>query len=357
MRWAKTRGQEGTHRLTSSSMPEVSAADLVLSARDLVLGPDDYDRPTEISALVAAHYGVPAESVLVTASASYATALAFLALLEPGDEVLVETPVYPNLRILPGLAGATVRALPRRFERGFAVDAEELRSLLTERTRLVALTNLHNPSGVRLADAVLDQCAQAAAEAGAHLFVDEVYLDMAGGARTSFRAGENRIAVSSATKAYGLGGLRVGWLFAPPALVERALRLNDLFVVHPPFPSARIACRIFERQDEFQRRIREVIGRARPVLDRFMAERPDLEWVAPEHGILAFPRLRGVADSAPFLERLLGERGVNLTPGSFFGAPAHFRVAFGRAPDLLAEALRRLGAALDELQAAARPSA
>ncbi len=354
MRWAKTRGQEGTHRLTSSSMPELSAADLGLSAQDLVLAPDDHDRPREISARVATHYGVPPECVLVTASASYATALAFLALLEPGEEAIVETPSYPNLRILPGLAGASVRALPRGFASGFAVDPEELRCLLTERTRLVALTNLHNPSGVRLPDAALDECARVAAQAGALLFVDEVYLDLAEGARTAFRAGGNRVTVSSATKAYGLGGLRLGWLFAPPELIERALRLNDLFVVHPPFPSAQIACRIFAQQDAFRRRIREVIGRARPVLDRFLAGRQDLDWVAPEHGLLAFPRIRGLADCEPFLERLLRERGVNLTPGRFFGAPAHFRVAFGRDPDLLAEALRRLGAALDGLPAAAR---
>lgn len=347
MRWAKTEGLKGEFRLTNSGMPDLQAEDLHLTPDDLNLHPDNYDRPRDLTRKIARYHDVPEESVLITASASHATALALLSLLGPDDEALVETPTYPPLRLIPGLAGARVNPLPRRLEEQYAIDPDDVRQRMTARTRVIALTNLHNPTGVLLPPENIAACANVAKEHDATLVVDEVYLDFVPGAQSAFAKDRNVIAVSSVTKAFGLGGLRLGWMLGPPPLIQQAIRLNDLLVVHPPFPSTSIATTVFDRRPIFQRTIDEALAITRPMIDEFMRSRDDLEWVRPEHGIVAFPRIHNLTDCGAFLDQLLSERGVNLTPGRFFGDRAHFRIAFGRDPSCLEEALLRIGLALD----------
>jgi len=352
MRWAKLHAADGQIQLTASGMPEWTVTALGLgkdSPTAWDLEPDDYDHPTRITAAVAAAFGVPEECVFVTASSSHATAIAFMALLEAGDDVLVETPNYGSMRSVASLANATVRTWPRRLEHGFALDADGLERHMRPNTRIVAVTNPHNPSGVLADPAHVEACSDVANRHGATLFMDEAYLGMAGPGLTGFVPGQNRVAVSSVTKAHGLGGLRLGWALADPPLIEKFVRLNDLFVVHPPFPSAGIAAWALEHPAVFQERLNAVRSANMPIVDRFMATREDLTCVRPEYGVLSFPCLNGMDDASPFVDRLLREHGVNVTPGRFFGRPDGFRIAVGRiTPTVLTEALARIARCLDE---------
>ncbi len=350
MRWAKTIGQEGDFRLTNSGMPDLTQADLGIPAAELTFSTKGFDRPRDLTPLVARHYGVPEDCVFVTASASHANAMVLLALLEAGDDALVESPTYPALPLLAKFSGARVIDLPRPFESGFRVDPARVRSMITPKTRVVALTNLHNPSGVRIDDATLDAISAEAARVGATVYVDEVYLDLVRGARAAFSPGSNRVSVSSATKAWGLGGIRVGWALAAPEIVRKLVLLNDYFVVNPPWPSVRVACEIFQRESVLRDRMARVIGAGRAIVEEFL-RRPEIaraiEWAPPApESIIGFPRLRDADDASPFLDRLLRERRVNLTPGRFFGARGHFRMAFSQPETVVREALDRLGAAL-----------
>ena len=149
-------------------------------------------------------------------------------MLSPGDEVLVEHPGYePLTRAAEGL-GAVVRTFERRAEEGFRVVPERVAAAVTPRTRVIVVTNLHNPSGVRTPDATLRELAQIAEARGAYLLVDEVYapfdeLPEDGVFRTSARKlAPNVVAVSSLTKCYGLGMHRIGWVLGPSEIVERA---------------------------------------------------------------------------------------------------------------------------------------
>lgn len=346
MRWAKVDAGRGEIRLTSSGLSDLTLADLQLSGTDLSLTPDGYYPPPKLTEAYARHYGVPPECVFATASCSYANAMALVSTVEAGDDVLVETPCYSVLEHLVRFAGGNVVALPRRHEHGYRLTPDDLATAWTPRTRLVVLTNLHNPTGVRLSAAELDALAEFAAARGAVSFVDEVFLDFAPDARTSFRPNDQRIVTTSVTKAYGLGGIRIGAVFADPERVERVVRLNDLFVVNPPWPSTPIALRLFERHAAARSRIDAIAAANRPLLRAFFDEHPELDVVWPEHGIVCFPRFADRRDASPFCERLLAQYGVNVVPGRFFGAPEHVRLGFGVATDVLREGLTRIGRAL-----------
>ena len=347
MRWAKVEAGRGEIRLTASGLADLRVEDLGLTAADLSLTPDGYDPPRLLTDAYSRHYGVPPECVFATASCSYANAMALLTELGAGDDALVEAPCYSVLRHLVGLAGARALELPRRFENGYRVDLDDVRRAWTPRTRLIAITNLHNPSGVLLAPAEIDAIADFAAERDAAVLVDEVFLDFAPGARTAFAPGKNRIVTTSVTKAYGLGGIRIGAAFADPERVERMVRLNDLFVVNPPWPSTPIALRLFERRAAARARIDAIVRANRPPLRAFFERRDELEVVWPEHGIICFPRFRDGRDASAFCARLLETQSVNLVPGRFFDAPEHVRLGFGVAQETLSDGLTRIERALD----------
>ncbi|MBK6940170.1 MAG: pyridoxal phosphate-dependent aminotransferase [Planctomycetes bacterium] len=346
MRWAKVDAGRGEIRLTSSGLSDLTLADLQLCGADLSLTPDGYYPPPKLTEAYARHYGVPGDCVFATASCSYANAMALLATVESGDDVLVETPCYSVLEHLVRFAGGNVVALPRRPERGYRLGPDDLAAVWTPRTRLVALTNLHNPTGVRLSATEIDALGAFASARGAVSFVDEVFLDFAADARTSFRPGQDRIVTTSVTKAYGLGGIRIGAVFADPPRVERMVRLNDLFVVNPPWPSTPIALRLFERHAAARARIDAIGAANRPLLRAFFDAHDELDVVWPEHGIVCFPRFRDRRDASPFCERLLAEQSVNVVPGRFFGATEHVRLGFGLATEVLREGLARIGRAL-----------
>jgi aspartate/methionine/tyrosine aminotransferase len=343
MRWAKVDAGRGEIRLTSSGLSDVSLSDLQLSASDLSLTPDGYYPPPKLTEAYARHYDVPPECVFATASCSYANAMALLSVIDEGDDVLVETPCYSVLEHLARFAGGRVIPLQRRFESGYRLTVDDLRAAFTPRTRTVVLTNLHNPTGVLLSAAEVDALGAFTQERGATLIVDEVFLDFAPGARTSFRPGAGRVVTTSVTKAYGLGGIRIGAAFADPDRVERMVRLNDLFVVNPPWPSTPIALRLFERHAAARARIDAIAAANRPVLREFFARHAALEVVWPEHGITCFPRFVDRRDASPFCAALLERCGVNVVPGRFFGAPEHMRLGFGVATEVLREGLARIG--------------
>ena len=185
-----------------------------------------------------ARANVPVDSVVHAQGTSMANHLAMAALLEPGDEVLLEEPGYEAIFAAAQYLGAKIRRFPRKIETGFQVDPREIERAISPRTRMIAITNLHNPSGVRTPDSALKMVGQIARSVGAHVLVDEVYLEMCFDSpwQSAFHLGPNFVVTSSLTKAYGLTALRCGWVFAAPALAERMWRLNDLFGSNSPYP-------------------------------------------------------------------------------------------------------------------------
>jgi len=306
---------------------------------------------------LARHTGAPEECIVAAAGTSMANHLAMAALLVPGDEVLIEQPTYGLLLDAASYLGARITRFERRQETGFALDVEEIERSITEKTRLIVLTNLHNPSGALVPAETLRALGELAVRTGAHVLIDEVYLEMLfnGDAPFSFpigealtSAGDNPFVItSSLTKVYGLSGLRCGWVLASPALAQRIWRLNDLFASGAAHTAERMSVIALDHLKRFRERTRSLLLVNRPLVDQFLDARSDLECFRPPAGTVVFPRLLH-GNSEPFLELLRDKYETTVAPGRFFGMPEHFRLGIGGETNGLRVGLERLGDALDD---------
>jgi aspartate/methionine/tyrosine aminotransferase len=354
MEWAKLESG-ARFNLAKSDLAAYPLARLPVRIEDLEIdGPAGYGYGP-LQERLARKAGAPAECVVAATGTSMANHLAMAAVLEPGDEALIEHPTYELLVRVAEYLGATVRRFPQRFEGDFRVEPEEVARAITPRTRAVVVTNLHNPSGVRVPDATLAELAGIARGHGAHLIVDEVYLeavfDSSGvAARSAFHLAPNVIATSSLTKAYGLSGLRCGWVLAPAPLAERMWRINDLFGSTAAHPAELLSVIALDHLEAIAARARVLLERNHVLLGRFLDGRGDLATVRPDGGTVAFPRLAGGRVEA--LSQLLRDRyETSVVPGRFFEMPDHFRIGIGGETEMVEEGLTRLGRALDELDA------
>ncbi len=349
MHWAKTR-QGARFNLAVSGVPAVQLRDLPVRLEDFeISGPSAYGWPP-LQAALARHLHVEAERVVHSAGTSGANHLAMSACVQPGDEVLVEEPTYELVVDTLRHLGAVIRRFPRRRADDFQPDLDALRCVLSSRTRLIVLTNLHNPSSALISGNAMREIVAMAGNAGARLLVDEVYLDATFEApqRTAALLGDHVLTTASLTKVYGMSGLRCGWIIASPLLAERMWRLNDLFGVIPAHPAERLSLIALENLPAIRERSRRILDGNRALWNAFLASRTDLDSEPVPYGTVTFPRLREGGVEA--LATLLREKyETTVVPGRFFAEPDAFRVGFGTPEPVFAEGLRRLGCALDEM--------
>jgi aspartate/methionine/tyrosine aminotransferase len=363
LEWAKLQGS-APYALTASGMPSRALAELGLPAdklaRELQLsGVAAYGYEPLLRGLGALH-GVDPGCVVTAAGTSMANHLAMAALISPGDEVLIERPTYEPLLALAQFLGARVTRFERVFEDQFRVNPQAIARALTPKTRLVVLTNLHNPSGVLTSEATLSEVGELARDAGARVLVDEAYLDAVFDepvpVRTALHLGPTFVVTSSLTKVYGLSGLRCGWILAEPALAQKMWRLDDLFSNHDAFPALQLSVVALSRLGAWRMEVRQRLDAHRVLVEEFVAGRDELEVVRPRHGTILFPRLVGGDAAVAALCARLRARDGGVVPGHFFEAPGHFRIGIGVAPEILRGGLERLGQALDEGGGAGRKS-
>jgi aspartate/methionine/tyrosine aminotransferase len=300
---------------------------------------------------IARRYEVKREQVVTAPGTSMANYLAYAALVRAGDEVLIEKPAYEPLLSIARLLDARITRFARPFRRGFEIDLDDLAAKLTRKTKLVVLTNMHNPSGVLSSHEVLREAGRLAARVGAHVLVDEVYLDFLfeKRPRSAVHLGDNFLITASLTKAYGFDGLRCGWVLAPPKLAEAIWRLQDFYGVNGAVPSEKISTVAFEHLERFEERTRRAVTANRRVVDAFMtAHAKKLKWVAPDGGPVCFPQLLNGEKGWDLAERLYRDYATRVIPGNFFESPKHIRIGFGGKTAALKSGLERLAQALTE---------
>jgi aspartate/methionine/tyrosine aminotransferase len=291
--------------------------------------------------------GVSAEQVLVTAGASEANFLVGMALVRPGDQVVVEHPAYEPLWKVFEMLGAEVRFLPRPFDRGFRPDWQAVDALANDPPRLLVLTNLYNPGGTALGTHDLTRLANVADEGGFQILVDEIFREASiGPPPPSAATISPRFTVtSSITKVYGLGGLRLGWCVASPEVLQRLHRAKDFTSVAGALPSDTLGVRVLEERDATRDRNRRLVTTNRGLVEEWIEGEPALEWVTPEANV-SFPRFEGDVDR--LAEAVFERRGILIAPGRLFGAPTHFRLCFGLDTASLQLGLEGLSEALRE---------
>jgi aspartate/methionine/tyrosine aminotransferase len=356
MEWAKTHSH-ARFNLATSGLISVPLSEFPVRLEDLeITAPGAYGYEP-LRQRLARHNGVPEECVVAATGTSMANHLAMAAVLDAGEEVLIEEPVYGPLFDVAQYLRARVKRIPRRLATGFSLEPAEIERALTKETRLIVLSNLHNPSGALMPATTLRAIGEMAQRVGAHVLVDEVYLDMLfdPGAPYCFPIGKSIAAVgnnpfivtSSLTKVYGLSGLRCGWVLASPPLAKRMWLLNDLYGAVAAHAAERMSVIAFDHLAQFRERAKSLLAANRAVIDAFLDSRSDLECFRPLAGTVFFPRL--IHGNPETFFNLLRERyETTVVPGAFFEMPQHFRIGIGGETASLRAGLERLSSALDD---------
>ena len=291
-----------------------------------------------------------ASEVVITHGAVEAMLLACAAVAGPGDVVVVGTPAYGGMLRAPDAAGATVVTVPvwrpgsARLELGPLLDG------LPAGTRAVVLNSPHNPTGAIAGAADIEALAERCAGIGATLVVDEVArgtLDPAAPSLTASAAFATGalVAIGDVSKAFGLGGLRIGWLSgARPALLERAAAIKDLTTLGTPAPSELLAAIALEHRAALASRVAATARANLDLLAEWTAGIHGAELTAPRDGLVAFPRLPDAIAAPSRLERLRHAAGMAAVPGILFGVPGRVRLALGGRTRHLADGLAVMAA-------------
>lgn len=350
MHWAKTSSR-ARFNLATSGLENLKLDELQVSLADLeITGETGYGYPP-LRNLLAERFRVEAASVVTAAGTSFANHLALAALINPGDEILFESPAYEPMLATAEYLGASVKRFHRRFENGFAISPAEIERNLSPLTRLVVITNFHNPSGVLTNNQTLKEVGELAQQNKARVLVDEVYLEMlfAESPETAFHLGEQFVVTGSLTKAFGLSGLRCGWILAEQQLAERIWRLNDLFAATPVHAGERLSVIALKQLPAIAERAQSKLDKHRLLLNQFLDGRDELEAIRPAFGSIMFPRVKGQS-SERLCDLLRTKYELSVVPGKFFELPAHFRIGMGGDSETFTEGLDRLGQALNDLR-------
>lgn len=350
MPWAKLQSH-AKFNLATSGVAHWKLRDLPVRIEDLeISGPSFYGYEPLQQAL-ARHCGVPPERVAAATGTSMANYLALATTLKPGEEVLIEHPTYEAIVATARHVGATVNRFPRTHESGFALEPASVARAMRPGTRLIVVTNLHNPSSALAEEETIREVGEIALRAGARVLVDEVYLDAAAfhrAQRSAALMGDHFVVTSSLTKVYGLSGLRCGWVLAEPGLVTAMWRLNDLFGNIPAHMAELASVIALGELQRIAGSVRARLDANRAVLHRFFDSRRDLEVARLPFGTVAFPKLlRGNVDE--LCEILRNKYETTVVPGKYFEMAGHFRIGIGGDLEPLEEGLRRLGLALDDM--------
>lgn len=301
--------------------------------------------------------GIDPEQIMVTAGSSEANFLLMWSLLEPGDEVVFELPNYMQMWGLSRSFGARVKSLWLRPELGWQPDPDELRKLVNGNTRLIILTNPNNPTGSILSREIREEIVRQADRVGAWLLVDEVYrgAERNGLETPSFWGSYDRlVVVAGLSKAYGLPGLRLGWLAGPPELVKKIWTYHDYTTISVSVLTDHLATRVLEpdRRQKILKRTREILNSNLPVLESWLNSFNGLfSYLPPQAGAILFARYNLQINSTELVEKILKEKSVLLVPGDHFELDQHLRFGYGSNQDYLKKALARVTEAISVLKA------
>ena len=291
-----------------------------------------------------------AEDILVTAGTAEANFLAIAQQVEAGDELIVDVPGWPQPQVLAEGIGASLKQLPRDESRGWAVDVEQLRELVTARTRMIFICNPNNPTGHLMGKAELLEVIAIADRVGAYVLTDEVYRGLEWGEESTPSAAalyERGISTGSVSKVLGLQGLRTGWLICRDRAVIRdavVLREDTSEIMNVMGEAIASIALSDDWYGPAIARAREAGRRNLDRLEDFIRDCALLSWQRPAAGLIGFARLHSTLDADAFSERLLGAPyRTFVMPGSAYDHPGHLRLGGGGGTAGLDQGLERLG--------------
>lgn len=301
-------------------------------------------------AIASMYPGATVDHVEVTNGGSEANFITTFNLIEPGDDVVMLVPNYMQTWGLARAFGGTIREwrLVEDREAGrWRADLEALDRLVSPRTKLIVICNPNNPTGARLTAADLDAVARAADRHGAWILSDEVYrgAELDGRVTDSMWGRSERVIVTSGlSKAYGLPGLRIGWIAGPPPLIASLWSYHDYVTIAPGALSDRLARVALqpERRARLFERTRGILRRNLPLIEEWLQSVGGFHWIRPEAGAIVYVRYDYQINSTVLVNRLREEKSVLIVPGDHFGMDGYLRLGFGESPEYNRAGLDRL---------------
>lgn len=324
------------YNLSESSIADQKLSAIGIKLPDLTLFYGEHRGDRALRELIAAQdNGLTSDDVLVTAGAAGALFIIATALLSERDHLVVVRPNYATNIETPKAIGCAITYIDLTFDNGFAVDVERIAAALRPETRYISVTCPHNPTGTMMSRADLDRLVALAEQHGCYLLVDETYRDLSYGTRLPAAASLSKraISVSSLSKAFGIPGIRIGWLITrDSALQEKFLAAKEQIGICGSVIDEAIARVMLEQRDVFLGRLLPEMAARRAIVQEWIDNEPLADWVQPSGGVVGFPRI----DVAPdfdldaFYNRLLEKHGTYVGPGHWFEMPkSFFRVGFG----------------------------
>jgi aspartate/methionine/tyrosine aminotransferase len=347
------------YNLSESSIADQKLSDLGLALPDLTLFYGEHRGERPLRELIAGQdAGLSPDHVLVTAGAAGALFIIATSLLSAKDHLVVVRPNYATNIETPKAIGCAISYIDLSFDKGFALDLGEVAAALRPNTRYISVTCPHNPTGAVLSRADLDALIALAEGHGCHLLVDETYRDLSYGVRLPAAASLSRraISVSSLSKAFGIPGIRVGWLVTQDAgLYERFLAAKEQIGICGSVVDEAIARKALEGRGAFLETLIPRMAARRDIVQAWIDAEPLVDWVRPQGGVVGFPRLNVGKDFDldRFYKILLERHGASVGPGHWFDMPKRFfRLGYGwPTGDQLTGGLAAISAALRELPA------
>lgn len=349
LEWCRRYMGTVRHDLARSNVKPLTREEFPFEAADVEIGLSDEDGQPPLRKLLAQRYEVAPERVFVCNGATMGIFLACSAVLEPGDEVLIENPHYEPYSRVPQHLGVDLKTVDRRFERGWQIDLEELERRVSRRTKALLMTNLHNPSGTATNPDKMLTIGQIARDHGARVVCSEVYLDNAfsGNHKPAVSYGEHMISLGSLSKVYGLAGLKVGWIVAGEDVIQRIRMVQDYILGGLGAPSQALALLALQRADQIVARCRAIVQNSVKIIGEWMKRHPGVTWVEPEGGTVALLRLPPNTDALALSTYLREKHSTLVVPGDFFGLRGYLRVALGVDEEILRNGLKHLGPAIE----------
>ena len=343
------------YNLSESGVHPVAIADLIPSAEDrerllgTELGYSQSNGTPELRDSIARLYeGASAENITVTTGTAEANFIVSWMMTEPGDEIIMMTPNYMQLWGLFKSFGAELKPLPLVEGSGWQTDLDQLESAISAKTKLIAVCNPNNPTGAILSAEEMDRIVAAAERVGAWILADEVYrgAELNGEMTDSFWGRSEKVIVTSGlSKAYGLPGLRIGWIATAPELAARAWAYHDYTTIGPG-PASDFLATVALRPDNRKRlleRTRNILNNNYPILREWVDRQGGtFSLIEPRAGAIAYLRYNLDIDSVELVERLRQEQSVLIVPGGHFFMGNYLRIGFGNEPENLRQGLERI---------------
>ncbi len=303
-------------------------------------------------ALAAGYPGASPDQIEVTNGTSEANYILALTLLRPGDEVAFQVPNYMQYAGIPPSLGAQVNRFSLRLDRGWEPDWDEFEHAVNPKTRLVYISNPNNPTGSILSPEAMRRMVARCEEVGSFLLADEVYLgaEIHCPRTPSFWGMSQRVIVTSGSQAYGIPGVRIGWIVAPREVAAECWSQHDYLTIGPNKISdavARVAVTP-QNREKLYARTRAILQHNLPIMREWIAGFGGfLTFLEPQAGALCLVRYGSPEPSFPLCDRIRVNQSVLIVPGVHLGLEGYVRLWLGGKPEFLREGLRRIGQELN----------